>query len=79
MAHILSFDAHGTMALLDGILIAQTVVLNALFNQLFQKASNTQCFDHDDRYVRLAFKAQAQCRASFETLALSKNPPVFAR
>jgi len=28
--------------LLDGILIAQTVVLNVLFSQLFQKASNTQ-------------------------------------
>jgi hypothetical protein len=26
-----------------------------------------------------AFKAQAQCRATFETIALSKNPPVFAR
>ena len=28
-------------SLLEGILIAQTVMLNALFNQLFQKASNT--------------------------------------
>jgi hypothetical protein len=54
-------------------------VLNALFNQLFQKASNTQYFDHYDRYMRLAFTAQAQCRATFETLALSKNSPVFAR
>jgi hypothetical protein len=54
-------------------------VLNALFNQLFQKASNTQYFDHYDRYMRFAFKAQAQCRATFETLARSKNPPVFAR
>jgi hypothetical protein len=29
--------------------------------------------------LRLAFKAQGQCRSTFETLALMKNPPVFAR
>ena len=33
-----------------------------------------------DRYLRLALKAQAQCRATIETLAAMKNPPVvFAR
>ena len=35
--------------------------------------------DHADRYMRLALKAQGQCRATVETLALLKNPPVFAR
>jgi hypothetical protein len=29
--------------------------------------------------MRLALKAQGQCRATAETLALMKNPPVFAR
>jgi len=29
--------------------------------------------------MRLAFKAQAQCRATLETLAVLKNPPVFTR
>jgi hypothetical protein len=33
-----------------------------------------------DRYLRLALKAQSQCRATVETLAEMKNPPVvFAR
>ena len=29
-----------------------------------------------DRYLRLALKAQSQCRATLETLAVIKNPPV---
>ena len=29
-----------------------------------------------ERYMRLALKAQAQCRATIETLAAIKNPPV---
>jgi len=33
-----------------------------------------------DKYLRLALKAQGQCRATLETLAAIKNPPVvFAR
>ena len=33
-----------------------------------------------ETYVRLALKAQAQCRATLETLATIKNPPVvYAR
>jgi hypothetical protein len=35
--------------------------------------------DHFDRYLRLALKAQSQCRATCETLAVLKNPPVFTR
>jgi hypothetical protein len=29
--------------------------------------------------MKLALKAQAQCRATIETLAAIKNPPVFAK
>jgi hypothetical protein len=33
-----------------------------------------------ERYMRLALKAQAQCRATIETLAALKSPPVvYAR
>ena len=31
--------------------------------------------DQIDRFTRLALKAQGQCRATIETLALMKNPP----
>lgn len=35
--------------------------------------------DQIDKFTRLALKAQSQCRATLETLAVIKNPPVFAR
>jgi len=35
--------------------------------------------DAADRYMRLALKAQGQSRATVETLAAMKNPPVFAK
>ena len=57
-------------------LTAQTVTLNALFTCLAQASAY---IDHFDRYLRLALKAQSQCRTTFEALALLKNPPVFAR
>lgn len=36
--------------------------------------------DASERYLRLALKAQNQCRSTLETLAAIKNPPVvFAK
>lgn len=35
--------------------------------------------DQKDRFMRLGLKAQDQCRHTLETLAVMKNPPVFAR
>jgi hypothetical protein len=33
-----------------------------------------ECLDATDKYMRLALKAQSQCRAALETLARIKNP-----
>jgi hypothetical protein len=33
--------------------------------------------DTADKYMRLALKAQGQCRTTLETLAAIKNPPVL--
>lgn len=35
--------------------------------------------DATERYLKLALKAQGQCRTTIEALALLKNPPVYAR
>jgi hypothetical protein len=44
------------------------------------RAAAARLADQIDRFTRLALKAQGQCRATIETLALMKNPPtVFAR
>jgi hypothetical protein len=66
----------GDLAVLESMLAAQAVALNAMFTQLAFEASKMNIVDHIDRFTRLAFKAQSQCRATVETLALIKNPPV---
>jgi hypothetical protein len=64
------------------MLSAQAVALNAMFGELARRSSlnMSQYIDASERYMRLALKAQGQCRATLETLATIKNPPVvFAR
>jgi hypothetical protein len=64
----------------EALLMAQAVTLNAMFTQLANQSTQSQCVDQLDRYMRLALKAQGQCRATLETLAAIKNPPtLFAR
>jgi hypothetical protein len=64
------------------MLSAQAVALNAMFGELSRRSALKmgQYLDASERYLRLALKAQGQCRATLETLAAIKNPPVlFAR
>jgi hypothetical protein len=64
------------------MLTAQAAALNAVFLELTRRSGNNmgEYIDAADRYMRLALKAQGQCRATLETLAAIKNPPVvFAR
>jgi hypothetical protein len=71
---------NGDLAGLETTLTAQAVALNAMFTQLAHRTSTMTNVDQIDRFTRLALKAQGQCRATIETLALMKNPPtVFAR
>ncbi len=64
----------------SSMLLAQAHTLDALFNNLARRAKNQQYLNQFETNLRLAFKAQSQCRATLETLAALKNPPVvFAR
>lgn len=66
----------------EAMLSAQAHSLDVIFNMLAQRAAANlgQYMDATERYLRLALKAQGQCRATLETLATIKNPPVvFAR
>jgi hypothetical protein len=70
----------GNLAGLEATLTAQVVTLNAMFTQLAYQTSKMTIVDQIDRFTRLALKAQGQCRATVETLALMKSPTtVFAR
>ncbi len=72
----------GDLASLEQTLTAQALSLNAIFGELARiaKCNIYTLPDVAERYLRIALKAQGQCRATVETLADIKNPPlVFAR
>lgn len=60
-------------------LTAQAATLDAIFNEMARRAALNmgEYLDASERYMRLALKAQGQCRATLETLAAIKNPPVI--
>lgn len=65
----------------EALLMAQSTTLDAIFADLTQLAyKNMNNLDVAERFLRLAFRAQSQSRATAETLGNMKNPPmVFAR
>lgn len=68
----------GDLSGAESMLMAQAVALNAMFGELARRAALNmgEYINAADRYMRLALKAQGQCRATLETLAAIKNPPV---
>ena len=73
--------SNGDMKRSEAMLSSQAHTLDALFTDLTRVAyANLHNLDSVDRVLRLAMKAQAQARATVETLAAMKNPPmVFAK
>jgi hypothetical protein len=67
----------GDMRRAESMLLAQAHTLDALFSALTARAlaNAGQYMDAADTYMRLALRAQSQCRATLEALALLKNPP----
>ena len=66
----------------EALLTGQAVALNAIFSEMARRAALNmgEHLGATETYMRLALKAQGQCRATIETLAAMKNPPVvFAR
>jgi len=71
----------GELAAAERMLSAQAVALNAIFAEMARRAALNMggYIGATESYMRLALKAQSQSRATVETLAVIKNPPVFAR
>jgi hypothetical protein len=66
----------------EDLLTGQAAALHAIFLELTRRsgANLGEFIQAAETYMRLALKAQAQCRATLETLAAIKNPPVvYAR
>ena len=71
---------NGNMQRPEAMLLAQAHTLDQLFNTLAQRAHKRETVTSCEIHLRLAFKAQNQCRSTLETLAAIKNPPVvFAK
>ncbi|MBI2791357.1 MAG: hypothetical protein HYX61_05315 [Gammaproteobacteria bacterium] len=68
----------GDLECLENVLIIQAHTLDMMFNNLACRASNRDYVSQTEAYMRLALKAQTQCRATIETLANIKNPPHVA-
>lgn len=70
----------GDLAHAEAMLINQASSLQALFVRLSERAMEQTQMPNLEGFMRLALRAQSQCRATLETLAAIKNPPiVYAR
>lgn len=67
----------GDLARPEAMLIAQAHTLDAIFNSLARRAREQEHLLQYETHFRLALKAQSQCRATLETLAAIKNPPII--
>jgi hypothetical protein len=66
----------------ETLLTSQASALNVIFAELARRSAlvMSEHADAAERYLRLALKAQNQCRTTVETLAAIKNPPmIFAK
>jgi len=71
----------GDRSALEAILAAQVITCNSIFTDCVKRArQNYQSVEVHDRLMRIGLRAQNQCRATVESIALMQNPPaVFAR
>ena len=66
----------GDMKRAEAMLFGQAHALQAIFMNLARRATTQDYLKHWEAYLRMALKAQNQCRMTLETLATIKNPPV---
>jgi len=68
----------GDTQFIENMLVTQAQTLDIIFNHMAIRSSNSEYLKPMDHKMRLALKAQSQCRATLETLANIKNPPHLA-
>lgn len=70
----------GNMSQAEAMMMNQATALQSLFVRLVERGMAQTTIPSMESFMRLALRAQNQCRATLETLATIKNPPlVFAR
>ena len=68
----------GDTASIERMLMAQAHALDSLFATLSRRAGAQTLLAQFETHLKLALRAQSQCRATLETLAEIKNPPPIA-
>jgi hypothetical protein len=58
----------------EAMLYSQATALQAIFTNLARRANSQDYLKQWEAYLRMALKAQAQCRVTLEALAEIKNP-----
>lgn len=66
----------GDLSQAEAMLMNQATALQTLFARLVGSSMNADFLPQQKTAMRLALKAQRQCRATLETLAAIKNPPI---
>lgn len=69
----------GDLSLVEGMMVKQLHVLDAMFTNLSMKASTQDYAKNMETLLRLALKAQSQARCTAEALALMKNPMPYIK
>lgn len=70
----------GDLTHIEAMLMNQAAALQTLFVRMTERAMNQEHMPNLESFMRMALRSQAQCRATLETLAAIKNPPVvFAK
>jgi len=70
----------GNMSQAEAMMMNQATALQSLFARLVERGMGQTTIPSMESFMRLALRAQNQCRTTLETLASIKNPPVvFAR
>ncbi|MFL9711808.1 hypothetical protein [Methylobacillus sp. Pita1] len=69
---------NGDMTRAESMLVAQAHTLDGIFAKLASLALSTKDLDRLDQYMKLAFRAQNQSRATLETLSAIKTPKQVA-
>ena len=67
----------GDMTLPETMLMSQATTLDALFGHLAGRARLQEHMPNYESFMRMALRAQNQCRMTLETLSNIKNPPVI--
>jgi hypothetical protein len=68
----------GNLCRSGGMLVAQAHTLDTIFNNLAQRAALNLgvCIEATETYLKLALRAQSQCRATWEAVSAIQNPPL---